>query len=194
MMLNKRITSYLFAAVLTVSGCADGPTAEPPAFFGAMQAEAQREPEADLDEAFSLNFASGKWASASNTRAGELMFTPENVMDNDLETYWATDDSVSSAHVNLSFGGPVETNAVIIQEYIALGQRVQSFEVQSQNRDLSYTTIASGTTIGNRRTVQFDRVRTRALRITFDGQASLVISNIKVYNTPDLEPGKPEDL
>lgn len=50
-------------------------------------------------------------------------------------------------------------NAVLIQEYIPLGQRVKAFSVEAfiDNR---WIEIAAGTTIGNRRIVRFDTITT----------------------------------
>jgi len=77
---------------------------------------------------------------------------------------------------------PTECNAVLIQEYIPLGQRVKAFSVEAfiDNR---WIEIAAGTTIGNRRIVRFDTVITSQLRFNFDAKACPLISNIEVYRT-----------
>ena len=100
--------------------------------------------------------------------------------------------------MEIEFQKPVEINALLIKEYIRLGQRIRSFNVEAMVGE-EYEEIATGTTVGNRRIIQFPKVKTGKLRLTFDAKAPVVISTIKVYNVPERRrmpylPGRKDDL
>ena len=79
-------------------------------------------------------------------------------------------------------------NAVLIQEYIPLGQRVRSFAVEAFVGD-RFAEVATGVTIGNRRIVKFESITTDKLKISIVAKACPLISHIEVYRVPDLVEG-----
>jgi alpha-L-fucosidase len=139
-----------------------------------------------LDEAFSANLAEGAEATSSHTRGGSEIYGASSALDSDPETYWATDDDILKASVEIAFGEPTEVNAVLLQEYIRLGQRVTSFFVEALT-DGAYSEMARGVTIGNRRIVRFRTIETRGLRISIEAKACPLISNIEVYRVPEVK-------
>ena len=139
-----------------------------------------------LDEAFAINLVESASAHATNSRGKS--FGAKNAIDADPETYWATDDDVLNASLELDFGNPIEVNAILIQEYINLGQRVRSFAIEAFV-DGNFTQIATGMTIGNRRIVIFKTVTTEKLKIDIVAKACPLISNIEVYRVPELKEG-----
>ena len=136
-----------------------------------------------LDEAFSLNIAMDTSASATQTR-GKL-FSAKYAIDGNPETYWATDDSVLNASIELDFGEPKKINALLIQEYITLGQRVKSFSIEALYKN-RFEQIATGVTIGNRRIIKFSTITTQKLKINILAKACPLISNLEVYHVPEL--------
>jgi alpha-L-fucosidase len=139
-----------------------------------------------IDKAFSNNLACGAVAAATNTRNDAKMYDASYAIDGDPETYWATDDDVTQASVTIDFGKKIEVNAVLLQEYIALGQRVKSFAVDVLT-DNGFTTVATGATIGNRRILRFEIHKTQKTRISITAKACPLISNIEVYLVPEIE-------
>lgn len=137
-----------------------------------------------LDAAFSKNLAIGAEASASNIRHNSDVFSPDKMIDGDAATYWATDDGIDEAGFTVEFEGPTDVNAVLLQEYITLGQRVTSFSIDAHFED-SLVVVGGGTTIGNRRIVQFPTRRSQSIRINLKGKAALAISNVEIFRTPD---------
>ncbi|MCJ7582850.1 MAG: alpha-L-fucosidase [Candidatus Aminicenantes bacterium] len=136
-----------------------------------------------LDEAFSLNHAINASARASQTR-GKL-YNAEKTIDGNPQTYWAADDGVLDASIELDFGQPKEINVLLIQEYIVLGQRVKSFSIEVLQND-KFEQIATGSTIGNRRIIKFQTITTQKLKINFSAKACPLIKNIEVYHVPEL--------
>ena len=118
----------------------------------------------------------------------------KNVCDGDPETYWATDDGVTTASLTIDFKRPVSFNRFLAEEYIPLGQRVRRFSLEAfvngEWLSLKDELAAEGdglTTIGHRRIICFPTVCTSRLRFTIlDSKACPLISRIGVFNAPDL--------
>ena len=89
---------------------------------------------------------------------------------------------------------------MLLQEYIPLGQRVQSFVVE-YNKEGEWLPVKLNeetTTIGYKRLLRFETVTTDKLRINFmESRACLCINNIEAYyagETPDVFTAKAEEL
>src|SRR5262249_19279773 len=70
-------------------------------------------------------------ATASATRGGSPLFDASRVNDGDNTTYWATDDGVTSASIELTWPQPIDFSRLVLQEGIALGQRVETWTAES---------------------------------------------------------------
>lgn len=122
--------------------------------------------------------------TADNVRGSRESFAGKNTVDGNKNTYWATDDNIKTASITFEFDKPTAVNRILLQEYIALGQRVKAFNVEVKV-DGNWKTAANETTIGYKRILRIDRVTASALRINItDSKASIVISNIEAYNAP----------
>jgi alpha-L-fucosidase len=70
---------------------------------------------------------------------------------------------------------------IVLQEYIKLGQRVQSFTVEAW-KDNAWQKVAEGTTIGYKRILRIEPVKTSRIRVNITGsKACPVISNAEIY-------------
>lgn len=139
-----------------------------------------------LEADFKTDLASRKKITASNTRGKARKFKPENLLDGNKETYWATDDSVLKASVTIDFGEKISFNRFLVQEYIPLGQRVKRFVVEALVED-EWKQVATETTIGYKRILRFPTVEATALRFSVEeAKGSPVISNIQVFNAPKI--------
>jgi alpha-L-fucosidase len=85
-----------------------------------------------VNESFANNLAVSAKAEASNVWGNSRKYAAANTIDNNTETYWAVDDSVINPDITLDFGKPVLFNRLMLQEYIHLGQRVKSFNVEAE--------------------------------------------------------------
>ena len=93
---------------------------------------------------FSHNLAAGSHVKASNSRGNTK---PANLLDDSRSTYWSTDEAVTTPDVIFEFQQPVEFNLIRLREYLPLGQRVDSFAIETWQNG-SWTSAAQGTTIG----------------------------------------------
>jgi len=143
-----------------------------------------------VDKAFSFDYTDGAEVSASNTRGNASEYKEGHAIDKDMESYWATDDIVLDAFLIIDFSDKIDVNALLLQEYIRLGQRIKGFSIEA-DVDGKFVEVANGITIGNRRLIKFKKVLTSKLKINFKGKVSPVISNIEVYRVPEMI-GKPK--
>ncbi|TDQ06966.1 alpha-L-fucosidase [Pedobacter metabolipauper] len=135
-----------------------------------------------IDSLMKTDLAKGKRVVASNVRGGVKQFAAQNLTDGKAETYWATDDSVKQASVTIELGKETELNRMLIQENIALGQRIKSFSVDYWDGNI-FKKLDQQTTIGRKRILVFPKVKTSRIRLTIlQSNASPVLTNIQLFN------------
>ncbi|MCL4113951.1 UNVERIFIED_CONTAM: hypothetical protein GTU68_035254 [Idotea baltica] len=137
-----------------------------------------------IREDFATNLAYGSESTASSSRGPT--YDVSLIRDGHTDTYWAAPDEVTTASIEFTFPQPTTVNRFLVQEYIALGQRVKSFTLEAKSSS-GWSPVASETTIGYKRILRFDPVKTSAMRFTItDSKASPTITNIAFYNAPPL--------
>lgn len=134
-----------------------------------------------LDSAFSVNYAQGASVSADSYRGNSRDYDGNKVMDGNKDTYWATDDDRSAGTLEIDMKDVKTIRYVLLQEPIALGQRVKRFSIHAW-KDNNWTPVGAGTTIGYKRILSLDPIETSRLRITIeDARACPLISNVELY-------------
>lgn len=134
-----------------------------------------------LDEAFKTDLAAGAKVSASSFRGNDDQFSPGNVTDDDKETYWSTDDAVTTGSFEIDLGKVQPVKYILLQEYIRLGQRVKTFEIEIWSNNF-WQKVADGTTIGYKRIVQVPEGSTDKIKVTISGsRACPLITSVKVF-------------
>jgi alpha-L-fucosidase len=140
----------------------------------------------EVKEAFASDIVNGKKATASSVRGSRNEFGADKAVDNNKDTYWATDDQIKTASLTIDLGKPTTFNRFLVQEYIRLGQRVKAFTVDALV-DGNWKEIAGATTIGYKRILTFPSVRATKVRLNItDAKSCILISNIGVYNAPQI--------
>ncbi|PIF00028.1 MAG: alpha-L-fucosidase [Maribacter sp.] len=139
-----------------------------------------------LDLDFGTELAKGIKATATDERGNMMRFKASNVNDGDPDTYWATNDGVSSASIILEFDSPTEVNRILLQEYIPLGQRVKDFVVSAEI-DGKWKEIDGQTTIGHKRILRFKTVKADKVKVLImAAKGPIALSNIALYRAPNL--------
>jgi alpha-L-fucosidase len=98
--------------------------------------------------------------------------------------------------LEMTFSKPTEINHVILQEDIAMGQRVLGFTVEIEDENKEWREVYNATSIGTKRICYFDPVTTRKIRVLFiNSKANPLITNFSVYNIEGvtLEPENRKD-
>lgn len=133
---------------------------------------------------FKNNLAFESDVAATNVRGNHNKFGAEMLVDSNKETYWATDDEVLEASVTIDFKKEISFNRFLVQEYIALGQRVKEFTLEAEVNG-QWELIANHTTIGYKRILRFEKRTATKIRFTIkDAKGCPLISNIEVFDAP----------
>jgi alpha-L-fucosidase len=136
-----------------------------------------------LDAVFSTNLLHDAKITASAVRGNASAFEAAHVLDNDFDTYWTTDDSITTAALEFEFPRKQTFNLLLLQEYIPLGQRVANFNVEYwDDATASWKLLVTATTIGYKRILRVPSTTAGKLRINIlQSLACPVLSTIEVY-------------
>lgn len=151
-----------------------------------------------IQQQLKTNLVAGMTPKVSNERGGD--FVASALTDDNFDTYWATEDGVTTADIEFSFDTPTRMNRMMLQEYIPLGQRVKAFVVEYLDKDtwLPVKLNEETTTIGYKRLLRFETVETKGIRIRItDARGPLCLTNVGVYdagNVSDSFVEKVEDI
>lgn len=151
-----------------------------------------------IQQQLKTNLVAGMIPKVSNERGGD--FVASALTDDNFDTYWATEGGVTTADIEFSFDTPTRMNRMMLQEYIPLGQRVKAFVVEYLDKDtwLPVKLNEETTTIGYKRLLRFETVKTKGIRIRItDARGPLCLSSVGVYdagNVSDSFVEKVEDI
>lgn len=134
-----------------------------------------------IDREFKTNLAANAKVKATAHRGNAANYAPGNLTDGNKETYWTTNDDVTTGSVEIDLGKPQTVKYVTLKEYIALGQRVKAFEVEVRQNG-AWQKVAQATTIGYKRILKLTPVQADKIRVTITAsKASPVLSAVEVY-------------
>jgi len=149
--------------------------------------QALKEFKSTIDASFANDLAKGQIASADNYRLQHTKFAPSNTLDGDPMTYWATDDGVFPATLEITLNEKTSFDRVLLQEPIHLGQRISQFEIDVMG-EKNWISIYRGTTIGYKRILRIPEVNTDKLRIRITkANNTVALSNIRLYKSSPKE-------
>lgn len=133
-------------------------------------------------------------ASESRANGTNRTYDASNMIDGEKDTYWAPEDATTSATITLSWDTPQTIHYVTLQEYIAKGQRVKGFKIETSSDGTNWTTKATGitqSTIGYKRIIPLNGntassydagTSAKFVRITIeDSRACPLLHTVSVY-------------
>lgn len=145
-----------------------------------------------LDNRLTNDLAQSAKVSALCERSGGF-YAATCTTDGDKESYWTTDDDITSgATLTFTWAEPQTVHYVILQEYLPKGQRIKSFLIGTSADGETFTPRATDPckTVGYKRIVPLDGNTTsygsgysvKALRITLiDSRACPLLHTVSVY-------------
>lgn len=140
-----------------------------------------------IDETFQVNLAQGAQVTADNTRLQHRKFSPANIVDADPESYWAADDGVSQATLEIELPAEVLFDRIMIQEPIRFGQRISQFSVEAE-LDGTWQKFAEGTTVGYKRLLRIKPVKAGRIRLILAESNNVpAISNFGIFKASSAE-------
>ncbi len=105
--------------------------------------------------------------------------TSDPLFDGKNSTFWMASPTKNTISVELIT--PLSINNIMLQEPIALGQRVSSFEVELVDESGNKEVIKAGT-IGHKRMITFKERKLKSFQIRFAGsRGPVLISNLEAY-------------
>lgn len=137
----------------------------------------------ELDCMFEHNLAKEKTAKASNIRGKSSLYDASHILNQDDDTYWATDDDVLTAFVEIDMKEETAVNCIVLQEYIPLGQRIARFSIERRDATLkTWEQLTNATTIGYKRILRFPTCITDKIRINInESLAAPILNHVGIY-------------
>ncbi|MBN1273037.1 MAG: alpha-L-fucosidase [Candidatus Aminicenantes bacterium] len=140
-----------------------------------------------LAETFKKDLAAGCEVSADNIRLNHPKFSPGNCVDEDKETYWACDDGIRRAVVEVNLKEDTLFDRIVLQEPIRFGQRIAVFSIEGRT-DGKWKKIAQGTTIGYKRILRIPSLEADRVRlIIHKSNNSPALSHLGLYKASEKE-------
>jgi alpha-L-fucosidase len=132
-----------------------------------------------LNAAYGTDLAAGATVTATSSRSDA---PAANVLDASLDTYWSP-EAAGPATLTLQFPSAVRFDRVVLQEGIALGQRVSGYFVEARTVE-GWQRVATGTTIGHKRILPTPLTQATSLRVTIaESIGTPAIARIALANT-----------
>lgn len=133
-------------------------------------------------------------ANVTRLAGANRNYAAQNMNDTNKDTYWAAPDDIRQATITFTWDEPQTVRYVDLMEYIAKGQRVRKFKIETSEDGVNWTaraTTQQTTTIGYKRIIPlkgstidsyFDGYRAKALRITIeDAKACPLLHSVAIY-------------
>ena len=128
------------------------------------------------DSASLMGFAAIRTKSLVNLLKGN---SSDPLFDGKNSTYWMA--SLKKNDIQVDLKTPQKVNTIMLQEPIALGQRVSSFELELVDELGNKETIKAGT-IGHKRMITFKERKLKSFQIRFtSSRGTVLISNLEAY-------------
>ena len=149
-----------------------------------------------LTTRFKTDLAKTATIEVSETRdAGTSRnYAAANLVDDNKDTYWATNDGTTSATITFTWPEAQTVRYLQMQEYIKLGQRIKGWKVEYTEDGSTWKRLASSvqtTTVGYKRILPLNGstsssygngYKAKGLRVTInDSRACPLLSNISIY-------------
>lgn len=134
-----------------------------------------------IEKTFENNIAKNAIIIASNTRGDSKKFGVQNLLDEDRYSYWATDDDVHQAELEISINSDEYFDLIRLRENIKLGQRIDSIKIENWS-DQRWQPLAQATSIGANRLVKLENpIQAKKLKITVYAPVAITLSDFALF-------------
>jgi alpha-L-fucosidase len=134
-----------------------------------------------LDNTFRVNFSLNAKVKANSVFSNAAKFSPGNLTDGDLGSYWAAAADKRQATLEFAVDSTKKFDRILLQEPVRFGQRISSFDIQLMKPG-GWQTIASGTSIGFKKLLKITPIAGSKLRINIHGANNTpALSNFGLY-------------
>ena len=134
-----------------------------------------------LNREFAYDLAADAVVMASSYRGKSAKYSPAMMNDGNKDTYWATDNNINRASIEIDLRKNANVKYVVLEEYIRLGQRISKFNVEIMENG-KWKKVVDGTTIGHKRILKLDGSGTGKIRVNIlSSKACPLVSGISIY-------------
>jgi alpha-L-fucosidase len=134
-----------------------------------------------IDATYGTNLAADARGTAEDSREG---FGAGLALDGNAETFWSAPEGSTRGRLTLAWPAAVTFDRVVLQEPIALGQRVAVFELEAFHEG-RWRRVGLGSTIGYKRIVAVPRTTTDRVRVTIhDARSCPLVAEVGVFRLP----------
>ena len=103
--------------------------------------------------------------------------------DGDYDTFWAADTSETPITIDITFPQADSFDVLMLQENIENGQRIEQFHLEAFIAD-QWQMVCEGTTLGYKRLLRFDTVRTDRIRLVISqSRLNPELAEVGVYSS-----------
>jgi alpha-L-fucosidase len=134
-----------------------------------------------LDSTFSVNLAKNAIIKSNPENTSS---NPLTVLDDNNKTFWTTPSGTTMGILEFELSGEKTFDCVMLQENFRAGQRIEEFVVEIWKNN-QWKEVTKGTTIGYKRLLRFDPVKTQRVRLNiFSSRDNPEISTFGIYKLP----------
>ena len=139
-----------------------------------------------LRNTFATNLAAGAEVSADPACLGNGGSSVDCIVDGTKGTYWTTVDGQEQAVIELRLPGQRTFNVAMLQEQIAIGQRIERFRLAAKI-DNDWRTITESTVVGHKRLLRFPTVTADRVRIKIlESRVAPTLANFGLFYNAEL--------
>jgi alpha-L-fucosidase len=138
-----------------------------------------------VDATFKTNLATSAKVTASSTRRSD--FDAWRIVDKKRDSFWAAEDGATAPEIIFELKAPARFDVIELGEFIPLGQRLDSFEVDVW-RENAWSEIARGTSVGYKKLVRLNApVEATKVRLRLHAPVAPTLSHFGLYLQPDYQ-------
>ena len=132
---------------------------------------------------YRTNVAAGRPASVDSVFEDLPAYAASSAVDGTTDTFWAAAAGQTSARLEIDLEGTPMFDLISLQEPIALGERTTEYHVEARANG-TWTTIAAGTFIGERKLYQISPVTAdRVALVITAARGAPAISELGLYDS-----------
>ena len=136
-----------------------------------------------IEATYGSNLAAGARAAGEDGHTGAHL--PARALDGNPDTFWAPRGGSKSAALAVTLPDPQTFDRVVLQEPIALGQRIATFEIEGWIEG-GWRRIGFGTTVGSKRIVTVPRTTTDRVRfVVHEARGVPLVAEVGLYRNAD---------
>ena len=138
-----------------------------------------------IKELFNDDLALNKEVIVDGFANKDETYGANKIVDGDYDTYWAPDKGSKTGTIEIDLGGSKEFDVISLQEYIPLGQRVSSFNIEVLQGE-NWNKVYEGKTIGYKRLIRMAPIKGEKIRINITDSIEVpLINNVGIYKQPN---------